>query len=77
MLESKLERSIGLELYATKTPGIGGSIRQRIDDFTVEEVLVDGSKAEVNASKSQHTLHALHASDKENRYFLSVMVKRN
>jgi tRNA pseudouridine13 synthase len=75
--ESKLERSIGLEVYATKTLGIGGSIRQRIDDFTVEEVLVDGSEAKVNASKSQRTLHALHASNKENRYFLSVLIKRN
>jgi len=43
----------------------------------VEEVLVDGSKAEANASKSQRNLHALHASNKENQYFLSILVKRN
>lgn len=33
-----LERAIGIELYLTKTPGIGGKIRERIDDFCVEEI---------------------------------------
>ncbi|MDD2778394.1 MAG: tRNA pseudouridine(13) synthase TruD [Methanocellales archaeon] len=35
---SQLERNIGMELYVTKTPGVGGKIRQFIDDFYVEEI---------------------------------------
>ena len=34
-----------MEVYATKTEGVGGKIRESVDDFVVEEVLVDGSKA--------------------------------
>lgn len=33
----QLEQKIGMELYLTKTPGVGGEIRQLIDDFYVEE----------------------------------------
>lgn len=33
-----LESAIGIEHYLTKTPGIGGKIRERIDDFCVEEI---------------------------------------
>jgi len=35
---SQLDRNIGMELYVTKTPGVGGKIRQLIDDFYVEEI---------------------------------------
>ena len=34
----QLERKIGMELYVTKTLGVGGNIRQLIDDFYVEEI---------------------------------------
>ncbi len=33
-----IERSIGMGLYVTKTPGVGGKIRQLMDDFYVEEI---------------------------------------
>lgn len=33
-----IERKIGMGLYVTKTPGVGGKIRQLIDDFHVEEI---------------------------------------
>jgi len=43
-----LEKELGIETYATQSPGIGGKIRQLLDDFVVEELLVDGSLAEVS-----------------------------
>ena len=35
---SQLEREIGIEVYSTKTKGIGGSIRQTTEDFLVSEI---------------------------------------
>lgn len=34
----EIEKSIGMELYSTTTPGIGGILRQLTEDFIVEEV---------------------------------------
>jgi len=47
----RLERELGLEVYASQSPGIGGRIRQFPEDFVVEEVLVDGSKAEIRKAE--------------------------
>jgi tRNA pseudouridine13 synthase len=70
----KLERLIGIETYATSSLGIGGVIRQSAEDFVVEELLVDGSKAEIN----QIVIHqVLGSSPTKNRYLLCVMIKRN
>ncbi len=44
-----LEKEMGIEMYATQSDGVGGRIRQLLDDFVVEELLVDGSLASVNA----------------------------
>ena len=44
----EIDKLLGIEAYATKTIGVGGAIREGVDDFVVEEVLVDGSKANVN-----------------------------
>jgi len=73
---SKLEKSIGLEIYATSSEGIGGNIRQTIEDFIVEEILVDGSKAEINPRHNAET-PVLGAVSTRNRYLLCVLVKRN
>jgi len=43
-----LEKELGMETYVTQVPGVGGRIRQLLDDFVVEELLVDGSLAEVS-----------------------------
>jgi len=43
----RLESELGMEVYASQSSGIGGRIRQFPKDFVVEEVLVDGTKAEV------------------------------
>ena len=37
-----------MDAYATKTEGVGGRIKESVDDFVVEEVLVDGTKASVS-----------------------------
>jgi len=77
LLVPSLERSIGIEVYATRSPGIGGTIRQSAQDFVVEEVLVDGSKAEVNRSERNTEQTVLGSSSVKNRYLLCVLFKRN
>lgn len=74
MIVPKLEKQIGIEVYATKSSGIGGVIRRSLEDFVVEEVLVDGSRASVNLSAKQN---ALGASQTKNRFLLCALVKRN
>jgi len=71
---SKLEKSIGIEVYSTSSLGIGGTIRQRPSDFIVQEVLADSSKAEVSQSAEHQVLGS---SLNINRYLLCVLVKRN
>lgn len=74
MRVSRLEKSIGIEVYATSSPGIGGIIKQSCEDFVVEEILVNGSKAEV------HTFPPPAPIKKEpltGRYLLCILVKRN
>ncbi len=36
-----LEASIGMELYSTNTPGAGGRLKVRFEDFIVEEITTD------------------------------------
>jgi len=70
----RIDKLLGIDVYATETPGIGGVIRQSVDDFVVEEVLVDGSRARIEkAGESQ----VLGASPSRRRYLLCVLVKRN
>lgn len=73
----ELEKQMGIEVYATQTQGIGGIIRKVLDDFVVEEVLVDGSEASANGTEISSDSRALHASSGKSRYLLCVLVKRN
>jgi len=73
----RLEKQIGIEVYATSSAGIDGTIRDKAEDFVVEEMLVDGSKAHTNASESPPEGHVLGCSTTKSRYLLFVMVKRN
>lgn len=68
----KLEKLMGIEVYATRSLGIGGTIRQFIEDFVVEEMLVNGSKAEVCPTKDDKGKVVY-----KGRYLLCVMIKRN
>jgi tRNA pseudouridine13 synthase len=72
-----LERLIGIETYTTRSTGIGGIIRQFVEDFVVEEVLVDGSKAEISQSESYVKRGALSSFSTKERYLLCILVKRN
>ena len=76
MQVSKLEKSLGMEIYATNSSGIGGKIRQSADDFIVEEILVDGSKAEVDSRKGMAKA-VLGSESTKGQYLLCVLVKRN
>jgi tRNA pseudouridine13 synthase len=70
----KIDKLLGIDVYATETAGVGGVIRESVDDFVVEEVLVDGSKASIgNAVETR----VLGSSDAKQRYLLCVLVKRN
>lgn len=73
----ELERAIGIEVYATRSRGIGGTIREVLNDFVVEEVLVDGSKASSHDEKKDVSSRALGASSTKSRYLLCALVKRN
>jgi len=39
---SELDKSVGMHYYLTNCEGIGGRVRTRLEDFIVEEVLLDG-----------------------------------
>jgi tRNA pseudouridine13 synthase len=70
----KIDKQLGIEVYATETKGVGGVIRKSVEDFVVEEVLVDGSKASIGKAVETRVLGA---SDAKQRYLLCVLVKRN
>ncbi len=73
----KLEKQIGIEVYVTQSLGIGGIIRKSPSDFVVEELLVDGSKAEIELTHDANVNKALGSSDTRKRYLLCAMIKRN
>ena len=72
-----LERILGIEVYSTRSLGIGGAIKRSVEDFVVEEALVDGSKARVFGSGGDVGGMVLGSSLSEGRYLLCVLVKRN
>jgi tRNA pseudouridine13 synthase len=69
-----IDKILGMQLYATKTEGVGGKIKEVVDDFVVEEVLVDGSKALVNGTMPQRILGSTH---QRQHFLLCILVKRN
>ena len=69
-----IDETLGMRVYVSKTPGIYGIIREAIDDFVVEETLVDGSVAGV---EGQAEKRALGATSQEQDYLLCVLIKRN
>ncbi|MEM2337497.1 MAG: tRNA pseudouridine(13) synthase TruD [Candidatus Bathyarchaeia archaeon] len=72
MLVSRLEKSLGIEVYATRSLGIGGVIKRFPEDFLVEEILVDGTRAEIHPK----TITQIEESPIQ-RYLLCVLVKRS
>jgi tRNA pseudouridine13 synthase len=70
----KIDNLLGIEVYATKSKGIGGFIRGDVEDFVVEEILVDGSKATVNDTCQGRVLNSI---SKRQHFLVCVLVKRN
>jgi len=70
----EIEKLLGIDVYASTSKGVGGVIRESVDDFVVEEVLVDGSKASVNGGVPNRVLGS---SPQKQRFLLCVLVKRN
>ncbi|MEM3088042.1 MAG: tRNA pseudouridine(13) synthase TruD, partial [Candidatus Bathyarchaeia archaeon] len=66
----ELEAKLGIEVYATKTEGIGGCLRQLPEDFIVEEILIDGSFAGV-----QNVPEPVFA--EKGRFLICLLVKKN
>jgi tRNA pseudouridine13 synthase len=66
----KLEANLGIEVYASRSLGIGGKIRTFPEDFIVEEILVNGSKASVKPEDIK-TLSSGHG-----RYIICTMIKK-
>ncbi|HKZ95196.1 MAG TPA: tRNA pseudouridine(13) synthase TruD [Candidatus Bathyarchaeia archaeon] len=65
-----LEKRIGIEVYATKSQGIGGKLRHFPEDFKVEEILTNGSTAKIEPNNMPIiTGHG--------RYLIHVLVKCN
>jgi len=59
-----LEQKVGIELYLTKTPGIGGRIRGEVEDFYVEEITnreegTEGKYLIVELTKRDWDMHHL------------------
>jgi tRNA pseudouridine13 synthase len=71
---SELEKVLGMEVYATTSEDVGGAIRKSVEDFVVEEVLVDGSKASVNGEVPKKVLDTTF---QKQRFLLCTLVKRN
>lgn len=74
MLVPKIDQKIGIEVYGTTTSGVGGAIRRSVDDFVVEEVLVDNSKATIDTTQGKLPLGA---TEGKQRFLLCVLVKKN
>ena len=69
-----LDKLLGMDAYATRTEGMGGRIKESVDDFVVEEVLVDGTKASVNGVVPSRVIGS---TAQRQRFLLCLMVKRN
>jgi tRNA pseudouridine13 synthase len=74
LLVPEIDKLLGIEVYATNSESVGGVIRESVDDFVVEEVLVDGSKANVNGEVPNKILGS---TVQKQRYLLCVLIKRN
>jgi tRNA pseudouridine13 synthase len=70
----EIDKLLGIEVYATNAEGVGGAIRKSVDDFVVEEFLVDGSKANVNGEVPKRVWGS---TVQTQRFLLCVLVKRN
>ena len=69
-----LDEALGIQVYAAQSLGIDGNIRETVDDFVVQEVLVDGSKAPVQGDIPPKVLGS---TLQKQRFLLCILAKRN
>jgi tRNA pseudouridine13 synthase len=74
LLVPNLETRIGIKVYATRSSGIGGTIKRGAEDFIVEEMLVDGSKATIDSRPKVNPLGSSYVKD---GFLICLLVKRN
>jgi tRNA pseudouridine13 synthase len=74
LLVPEIDKLLGMEIYASDSAGVGGRIRESVEDFLVEEVLVDGSKAKIDGAVPNRVLGS---SQTRQRFLLCSLVKRN
>lgn len=76
MFIPSVEKKMGIEAYATTTPGISGVLRCFPEDFVVEEVLLNGLKASVKL-KDEIIPPLVKQQSTFEKYLLCVLIKRN
>ena len=70
MKTSTIEKQLGIESFVSEACGIGGVIKFTPEDFIVEEVLIDGNKAELDPVLPLQVVG-------DGRYLICLLVKRN
>jgi tRNA pseudouridine13 synthase len=66
----ELEKQIGINAYASGDSSIGGCIKNRAEDFIVEEIFTEGSTARVDTKPTKQIKG-------NGKYLLTVLVKYN
>ena len=67
---SSIDVKLGMEVYASKGRGIGGRLRSKPEDFIVEEILLDGSRASVRLREGECEVSG------RGRYLICILIKR-
>ncbi len=70
MQATDFDRFIGIEVYTTKTPGIGGRLRFQPEDFIVQEIGIDGDVAPLKPVSRQYP-------EQSGKFLAFFLVKRN
>ena len=65
----EIDKQIGMHVYLTKTKGIGGKIRRKLEDFIVEELLLNGAIARIKPKIGEI--------GGEGSHLLCILVKKN
>lgn len=64
------DKFIGLEVFSTKTPGVGGRLRRKPEDFIVQEIGLDGQIAPLESTTKEYP-------DQPGKFIAFFLVKRN
>ncbi|MFX1563810.1 MAG: tRNA pseudouridine(13) synthase TruD [Promethearchaeota archaeon] len=70
MQSTDFDKFIGIEIYTTKAPGIGGRLRRHLEDFVVQEIGIDGDVAPLKPASKDYP-------DQPGKFIAFFLVKRN